>query len=201
MRSLAIAQLVAAFGLAATSASPPSPPQPHISHISHISREEQSRARAPNCRFAADWSQSDVLRDSSGFEWDLLFWEGNFHQNGVAYNTANGMTYDGAQLDWITGDKTKKHPFSAASKEALQIMLYTHAIAGSRRAARFLTPHHLAEAPGLAASIMRTKLQTYLRFNQTHPGFGGFLPWMTTSEDELSPTWDWKNRVPALDNG
>ncbi|GAB0136373.1 hypothetical protein EsDP_00004674 [Epichloe bromicola] len=195
MRSLAIAQLVAAFGLTATSALPPSPPLPHIS------REEQSRARAPKCRFAADWSQSDVLRDPSGFEWDLLFWEGNFHQNGVAYNTANGMTYDGTQLDWITGGKTKKHPFSAASKEALQIMLYTHAIAGSRGAARFLTPHDLAKAPGLAASIMKTKLQTYLRFNQTHPGFGGFLPWMTTSEDELSPTWDWKNRVPALDNG
>ncbi|KAG5950484.1 hypothetical protein E4U53_004966, partial [Claviceps sorghi] len=165
------------------------------------SRDEKSRSRLPNCRFAPSWSQKDVLRNPSGFEWDLLFWEGKFHQNDIAYNTVNGMTYDGAQLDWITGDKTKKHPFSAASKEAIQIMLYTHAIAGSKEAARFLTPHDLSEAPELASSIMKTKLQTYLRFNQTYPGFGGFLPWIATNEHDLSPTWDWNNRVPALDNG
>ncbi|KAG5977248.1 hypothetical protein E4U55_006949 [Claviceps digitariae] len=111
------------------------------------------------------------------------------------------MTYDGTQLDWITGDRTKKHPFSAASKEAIQIMLYAHAISGSKEAARFLTPYDLTEAPKLAASVMKTKLQTYLRFNQTYPGFGGFLPWITTNEHDLSPTWDWNNRVPALDNG
>lgn len=27
------------------------------------------------------------------------------------------MSYDGTQLDWTTGERTKKHPFSAASKE------------------------------------------------------------------------------------
>ena len=80
-------------------------------------------------------------------------------------------------------------------------MLYTHAIAGSKEAARFLTPHDLSKAPKLAASVMKTKLQTYLHFNQTYPGFGGFLPWITTNEHDLSPTWDWNNRVPALDNG
>jgi hypothetical protein len=80
-------------------------------------------------------------------------------------------------------------------------MLYAHAISGSKEAARFLTPDNLSAAPKLAASIMKTKLQSYLQFNQSNPGFGGFLPWMTTSESQLSPTWDWVNRVPALDNG
>lgn len=80
-------------------------------------------------------------------------------------------------------------------------MLYAHAISGSKEAARFLSPKNPGAAPALATSIMKTKLQSYLSFNKTNPGFGGFLPWMTTSEAELAPTWDWVNRVPALDNG
>lgn len=71
----------------------------------------------PSCRFALDWTQEDVVRRSEWFEWDVLYWEGKFHQNDVSYNSANGMSYDGTQLDWETGERTKKHPFSAASKE------------------------------------------------------------------------------------
>lgn len=80
-------------------------------------------------------------------------------------------------------------------------MLYTHAIAGSPEAARFLSPENPAAAPGLVASIMQKKLQTYLRFNQTFPGFGGFLPWILADGEDLIPTPDWDNRVPGLDNG
>ncbi|XWW98398.1 hypothetical protein V2A60_006398 [Cordyceps javanica] len=111
------------------------------------------------------------------------------------------MTYDGTQLDWVTGERTKKHPFSAASKEALQIMVYAHAISGSSKAARFLSPDDPKKAPKIAASIMERKLKSYLQFNATYPGFGGFLPWMTTSSQNIEPTWDWVNRVPGLDNG
>lgn len=80
-------------------------------------------------------------------------------------------------------------------------MLYAHAISGSADAARFLSPGNPSAAPGLVASIMDVKLKTYLRFNETYPGFGGFLPWFTSSSQDLSPTWDWNNRVPGLDNG
>ncbi|KAH8807307.1 putative GPI anchored protein [Xylogone sp. PMI_703] len=155
----------------------------------------------PYCRFAREWSQKRVLADPDGFINNLLFWEGKFHQNNVSYNSGNGMSYDGTQLDWVTGQRTTKHPFSAASKEALQIMLYTHAIAGSSQAARFLTPQNPKAAPDLATSILELKLQTYLDFNNSYPGFGGFLPWFTSDTQEISPTWDWVNRVPGLDNG
>jgi hypothetical protein len=80
-------------------------------------------------------------------------------------------------------------------------MIYTHALAGSQEAARFLSPSNPAAAPDIAASILKTKLATYLRFNETYPGFGGFLPWFDSNLDDLTPTWDWVNRVPALDNG
>jgi hypothetical protein len=92
-------------------------------------------------------------------------------------------------------------PTKANSIQSLQIMLYTHALAGSSDAARFLSPDHPDKAPNIARQIMALKLQTYLKFNATYPGFGGYLPWFMSDQANLSPTWDWVNRVPALDNG
>jgi hypothetical protein len=80
-------------------------------------------------------------------------------------------------------------------------MLYTHAVAGSPEAARFLSPENSAEAPRIAAYIMQKKLQTYLKFNETYPGFGGFLPWVSADTQDMTPRPDWVNRVPGLDNG
>ena len=80
-------------------------------------------------------------------------------------------------------------------------MLYTHAIAGSAQAARFLTPNHPGAAPDFVVSILELKLQTYLQFNESYPGFGGFLPWFTSSTQAISPVWNWVNQVPGLDNG
>lgn len=71
----------------------------------------------PSCRFAQQYTQKQILQDPSEFINDVLFWEGKFHQNNVSYNSGNGMSYDGANIDWVTGERTLKHPFSAASKE------------------------------------------------------------------------------------
>jgi hypothetical protein len=76
-----------------------------------------SPRHAPDCRFSPDYTQQQVLSDPDKFIWDVLYWEGKFHQNNVGYNTANGMSYDGTLLDTTTGLATAKHPFSAASKE------------------------------------------------------------------------------------
>jgi hypothetical protein len=155
------------------------------------------------CRFAPLYTQDEILRNSTPFAQDVFYWEGQFHQNNVGYNTANAMTYDGTLLNPQTGlaNASEKHPFSAASKEALQIMVYAHAIAGDARAARFVYPQVPEDAAQWAAAMMSTKLQTYLQFNATYPGFGGFLPWFLSNETEIQPTSDWVNRVPALDNG
>jgi hypothetical protein len=155
----------------------------------------------PKCRFSSIYTQAEILQNPDTFISDFLYWEGHFHQNNVSYNTFNGMSYDGTLVDEVTGLATAKHPFSAASKESLQIMLYAHALAGSPQAARFLSPRAPSQAPEIAFDIMSLKLKTYLAFNNTYPGFGGFLPWYTSDTIEISPTWDWVNRVPALDNG
>lgn len=80
-------------------------------------------------------------------------------------------------------------------------MVYSHALAGSPLAARFLSPDNPGNAPKIAFTIMQLKLKTYLEFNKTYPGFGGFLPWFLADEEKIKPTLDWVNRVPALDNG
>jgi hypothetical protein len=73
--------------------------------------------RGPSCRFACHYSQKQVLQNPNAFVNDLLYWEGKFHQNNISYNSNNGISYDGTNIDWVTGEATAKHPFSAASKE------------------------------------------------------------------------------------
>lgn len=143
------------------------------------SPQQAQSGGTPNCRFSPHYTQDEILKDPNPFISDVLYWEGKFHQNNVSYNSFNGMSYDGTLLDETTGIATAKHPFSAASKESLQIMLYAHAIAGSPQAARFLSPDNPGAAPDVAIQILTLKLQTYLQFNETFPGFGGFLPWYT----------------------
>jgi len=164
-----------------------------------------STSSQPTCRFSHQYSQSDILSDPSSFIKDVMYWEGHFHSDSVGYNIANGMTYDGTLLNPTTGvhDVSGIHAFSAASKESLQIMTYAHALSGDPLAATFISPDDPSSAPNTVAGIMRAKLATYQKFNETFPGFGGFLPWFSNSPNkaEISPTWDWVNRVPGLDNG
>jgi hypothetical protein len=72
-----------------------------------------------HCRYSPEYSQSDVLSNPDRFACEVFYWEGRFHQNGVGFNTANGMTYDGSYLNPKTGFATSRHNFSAASKEVL----------------------------------------------------------------------------------
>ena len=75
------------------------------------------QTKEPSCRFAHQYSQKQVLQNPNAFANDLLYWEGKFHQNNISYNSNNGISYDGTNIDWVTGEATVKHPFSAASKE------------------------------------------------------------------------------------
>jgi len=155
------------------------------------------------CRFSPTFTQENVLSDPDSYAWEMMYWEGQFHANDIGYNTENGMTYDGTLIDPVTGQHnvSEKHVFSAASKEAIQIMIYAKALAGDEYAGRFVSPTDHYQGAEKAASIMRTKLATYQRFNATFPGYGGLLPWFYSNETNIRPSADWVNRIPALDNG
>jgi hypothetical protein len=73
--------------------------------------------KEPPCRFALKWTQDELLERPDDFISDMLYWEGKFHQDAIAYNENNGMSYDGAQIHWDTGLSIGTKPFSAASKE------------------------------------------------------------------------------------
>ena len=49
--------------------------------------------------------------------------------------------------------------------------------------------------------MLNKKINSYESFNSKYPGYGGFLPWITVDGANVEPTYDWKNRVPSLDNG
>lgn len=80
-------------------------------------------------------------------------------------------------------------------------MIYTHVIANNTLAARFVYSQNPSDAQQWAISMLSSKLDAYLAFNKTFPGYGGFIPWFYANETAMRPTTDWQNRVPALDNG
>ena len=52
-----------------------------------------------------------------------------------------------------------------------------------------------------AVSLLERKIKTYEKFDQDYPGYGGFLPWVAVNNGVVTPTWDWTDGVPSLDNG
>lgn len=166
---------------------------------------QTTAADNPTCRFAPLFTKHEIVQNPEPFITDVLYWEGKFAKPGVGYNGENAMTYDGTLLRYKTGlewqHASGRHNFSAASKEALHVMTLAHAINGDSGAARFISPHSPSSAPDIAYGLMKQKLETYLAFNKTYPGFGGYLPWYNNTYKKLAPTDDWVNRVPGLDNG
>jgi hypothetical protein len=80
-------------------------------------------------------------------------------------------------------------------------MLLTHAIAGNRHASTFVYPANPSNAAELAVGILHTKLSTYIAFNNTYPGFGGFLPTFEIVGIGIRPVNGSSHRVSAFDNG
>lgn len=80
-------------------------------------------------------------------------------------------------------------------------MLLTHALAGNAQAATFVYPADPTSATALALGILTKKLSTYVQFNVTFPGFGGFLPEFEIGNTTIWPKSGFDHKVAALDNG
>jgi hypothetical protein len=61
---------------------------------------------------------------------------------------------------------------------------------------RVITKHS-----SFALEIASKKINSYMKFNNSYPGFGGFLPWFTNTDDGIELLSGWFDTVPALDNG
>ncbi len=54
-----------------------------------------------------------------------------------------------------------------------------------------------------ALALLKTKMQGYMQFNRTYPGYGCFTPWVGfAANGSLTPIDAyWASNVPGLDNG
>ncbi|KAL0482233.1 hypothetical protein AKO1_011119 [Acrasis kona] len=180
-----------------------------------VPKEHQSTNYSINsCRFAREYNTDDVYTSLNKRE-ELMntisYWEGKFYVHDIGYNAVSGLTYDGHGIEFESGLKhDPKHPFSASSKESLHLNILTLALQGDKNALSFFTT--TAEQDGMKhfgtkdvkqiiLQTLQRKINSYKKFNEKYPGFGGFLPWFMVTDDGASLLWDWLDRVPSLDNG
>jgi len=117
-----------------------------------------------------------------------------------ARNPQTQITFDGVDTDPATGAATKARPWSAASKESLDLGILTKAIEHDPIAVKLVGRGDVAAATQRALKIMEGKLDSYEAFQKEQPGFGGWLPWFY-SDRLIDPTPAWHDQVPGLDNG
>mmetsp|Transcript_59033 Transcript_59033/g.68290 ORF Transcript_59033/g.68290 Transcript_59033/m.68290 type:complete len:472 (-) Transcript_59033:131-1546(-) len=116
----------------------------------------------------------------------------------IGLDAATSMTRDGQPLDATSGlpDGLPPHMFSAPSKESLHVAVLCKVLEGVSDVAN--ATYTVSEA----LDVLEAKVSSFERFNTQFPGFGGFFPWVAfDGNGSVTPTWDWQNRVPALDNG
>ena len=104
---------------------------------------------------------------------EVMRWEGKFATAGIAYDELSGYTYDGHPIDYSTGELYgEPHLFSAPSKESIHLGMLALAVSGN--------PHALLFAGGYDATIklLQTKMNGYMTFNNTYPGYGCFTVYL-----------------------
>jgi hypothetical protein len=155
-------------------------------------------AAAP-CRFSKLYSCADFSNASIIDEYvaSVMAAEGaGFHQPGIGFEPVTGYTYDGHPLNYTTGSLAgQPHLFSAPSKESLHVGMLAQAVAGNLNAQIFIG------GADVAVDLLTRKMNAYDAFNNTFPGYGCFMPWVSVNSSGLGPTSDWIGRVPGLDNG
>lgn len=163
-------------------------------------------APSRTCLFARTSDPKDLLlspRARQEFLENVMFWEGQFHQDQIGMDAGTGMTYDGHRLDVITGLPIgTPHLFTAPSKESLHVALLARALDGDSLAQLWVSPSNASKAIDMALDILTRKVGTYEDFANRYPGYGGFMPWTAVMPGkQIDPTWDWVGKVPSLDNG
>lgn len=145
----------------------------------------------PDWRWAPRWTLERVLARPEAFLDDFVRGERPFFR--ATRHPQSGLTYDGWNLDPLTGSPIGPRLHSAPSKECLDVAILTKAILGDRRALMLVDEDE-------AVDILRRKLQSYRDWTRRYPRSGGYMPWWYGGHSaEFTPSWN--GAVPALDNG
>jgi hypothetical protein len=162
---------------------------------------KEDTAQLPPFRFAGKYSVQEIISDpqkAASFEKDYLLQEAEYFA--IARNPESMLTYDGYQLDEKTGKPLEPRAWSAPSKECLDLAICIKAVKGDPKAALVVGKGNVEASKRIAADILDKKMDTYMKFNEKYPGYGGLLPWFKSGK-EITPTDDWVGRIPGLDNG
>lgn len=158
-----------------------------------------SAAADPTCRFAPEFTTTSVFEDSAVRRSFLLRHASmeRYFMKFIGLDNATQMTRDGHRLGIETGlPLGQPHMFSAPSKESVHVAVLCKVLEGSSEVAN--QTYSVDEA----LDVLEAKVTSYEKFGAEFPGFGGFFPWVAyDGNGSVAPTWDWQNRVPALDNG
>lgn len=155
----------------------------------------------PDYQFAKKYTVQEIINNpakAAAFEKEYLIQEAEYFA--IARNPETGLTYDGYKLDPKTGKPTEPRDWSAPSKECLDTAICIKAIEGNPRAAMVVGKGDIEASKKIAAGILDKKIDSYVKFREKYPGYGGMMPWFI-SRNEVSPTNDWVGRIPGLDNG
>ncbi|KAJ6234033.1 hypothetical protein M0813_00667 [Anaeramoeba flamelloides] len=169
-----------------------------INQVICNSKFSNSKARSKDscCRFTKKYTPSllqtskeallNFFDDFKEQELKFVFGEGISHAK-------SGITYDGINLNAITGEieKSSLHFWSAASKECLHISILIQLL---QEGSELYPKKEII-------TIMERKIASYEEFNQKYPGYGGHLPWVYVNDSGMIPANGWWDRTPSLDNG
>ncbi|EFC46688.1 GPI anchored protein [Naegleria gruberi] len=203
--------------------------QESLVHAKSIEEAENYPCRFALEYSIADFYNNSIRAQQ--FLMNVSHWEGKFATHGVGLNMISGLTYDGHQIDYDTSElHDPLHDFSAASKESLHLDMIALGLNGDKIAMNFFKSSMESQSNVRFAfsakknqqllrsyesikdsqdnrvqqfilSSLRAKLQSYEKFDNQYPGFGGLLPWFTVSDEGAGLLDGWTDRVPSLDNG
>jgi hypothetical protein len=165
---------------------------------------------AKSCRFAGEYTRDMLLHSEdarTAFLLDIVRAEGKFQAPLVGFDELTGYTYDGHMLDYFSGELLPGglHLFSAPSKESIHVAILTLALLGNSFAQEFVLSSSgrqysdsislSQDAKKFSISLMARKMASYLAFNASYPGYGGFMPWVQTVGGKLLPADGWDSQV------
>ncbi len=156
-----------------------------------------SYSTARYCRFAPHFTIGMIMNDTyARDEFIDLYLQGEadfLELAGLDHDLA--MSYDGHGLYVESGELLPQgHAFSAASKESLHWAIILKVLEEDSRSWPFGEPKKMMK-------LIDRKMKTLEEFHEAYPGFGWFLPWYAITNGTMTPSWDWHDRVPSLDNG
>ncbi|MCE1246086.1 MAG: hypothetical protein LWY06_05535 [Firmicutes bacterium] len=157
--------------------------------------------KIPPYRFADKYTIDEIMNNpekAAAFEKEYLQGEAPYFE--IARNPVSGLTYDGWNLNEVTGKPEVARDWSAPSKECLDLGVLIKALNGDPKMALVTGGGDVQKAREKAVDIMDRKIDSYFKFYNENPEFGGFLPWFKSGET-IKPMGEWTHMVPGLDNG